>query len=864
MKIRVFCLLMGFYSFEVSAQWSDNFSDHNDDSNFRWVGDTSKFGVNTSNELQLNAPAETGTGYLAVNSTISFKATWSFLIRMDFNPSSGNYARVYLLSDQQDLSGPLNGYFLRIGYSNDDLCLYRQAGTTETLIADGRDKIFNATAVNARIKVTRSDTGNWELYCDTTGGENYCLSGEGTDNKILNSQFFGIRCYYTSTRSTKFSFDDFMVAGETYSDGKRPTVKAIHPLDDHRLNLSFSESVDSVSAKNQENYWLENNEVSEIRWNSDSKQDLELLFSQAFTCEENNQLTVKNIQDEWHLKMNDTVFFFRYCTPQLNDIVFNELMIDPTPVKRLPNAEYIELFNRSDKVFNLKDFTLSVGNSVYKFPEMNFLGKSFLTLCSKENQSIFSQFGSTLGLFTSSTALNNEECRLQLKNQKNELISQVQYEISWYDDDFKAQGGWSLEQIDPWNPCGGVTNWQASVASAGGSPGVVNSVFRSNPDTKPPDIIRINVVTPSLVDVYFTEPVDSVTGLSAFKYEVSPVLGHPTSISCTDHQYSVFRLAFSSSLVKNKRYSLTVSKTISDCAGNQLAQEISFPIGIASTPDSADVVINEVLFNARAGGADYIELYNRSSKIINLRNLLIGIKLNDRVESCCIGCECGGMFYPDSYVLISSDIEKVKPFYSIQNENCLLSTTCLPSLDDKSSTLVLLNDTFGKVDEFTYSEKMHVASLKNTEGISLERVSAGRPSWFPENWHSAAENAGYGTPGYINSQSLSDSVGGFGLEIPNQVFSPDNDGYEDVLLISCKFDKPGCRAMATIFDSNGRLVKRIFNNLLMGPEGCFNWDGTDDAGRMCNVGIYIIFFRAVFDDGTVNEYKKTCVLATKR
>lgn len=357
MKIRMFFLLIEFCSISVSAQWSDNFSDHNYGSNPVWVGDTSKFKVNSSSELQLNAPAETGTGYLSVNSIISCKASWSFLIKMDFNPSSGNYARVYLLSDQADLSGPLNGYFLRIGHSNDDLCLYRQVGTTETLVADGRDKIFNTTIVNARVKVTRSDQGDWELFCDTTGGENYCRSGAGSDNSILNSRFFGIRCYYTSTRSTKFFFDDFVVTGEAFSDGKRPLVNAIHLMDDHRLLLSFSEPIDSVSGKVKENYMLENTEVSEIRWDSESKRGVELLFSKQFTCEENNQLTVRNVEDEWNLKMNDTVFLFRYCTPQMNDIVFNELMIDPTPVNGLPNAEYIELFNRSDKMFDLKDFT---------------------------------------------------------------------------------------------------------------------------------------------------------------------------------------------------------------------------------------------------------------------------------------------------------------------------------------------------------------------------------------------------------------------------------------------------------------------------------------------------------------------------
>ena len=851
-------------SIQVSAQWTDNYTDGNYNSNPAWVGDTSKFIVNATSQLQINAREEAGTGYLSVSSNIAFKATWSFKVRMEFNPSSGNYSRIYLMSDQADLTGSLNGYYLRIGYTTDDLCLFRQEGKTETLIVDGKDKIFNTTIVNSQVKVTRSEHGKWVLLCDTTGGENYSLSGTGIDSTILKSQYFGLRCYYTSARSKKFYFDDFIVSGELYSDGTLPKVDAFKLINDSCIMLSFSEPVDSTFAIFKENYQFENNQVSKIIWNNDTKRDVELVFSQKFLCEQDNQLIVKNNVDEWNLKMKDTAFFFRYCIPQMNDIVFNEIMTDPTPVNGLPNAEYIEIFNRSKKAFDLKGFKLLIGNYSFAFPEMNFPGESFLILSSKDNQPILSQFGITSGMFTSSTALNNSEGNLQIKNQKGELVCQLNYSDSWYNDDFKFQGGWSLEQIDAWNPCGGNANWKASVAKNGGSPGTSNSVISSNPDMASPEIIRINLVSPTMVDIYFNEPIDSVIAANITSYEGSPNIGHPIDAVPLDKYFSVVRLTFELPMVKEKIYTLTISKSIADCVGNKMTSEANITMGLCSLPDSADIVFNEVLFNANAGGAEYIELFNRSAKIFNTRNLLFGIKLDGGTQNLCRLNDIGSMFYPNTYLLISSDIEKVKPFYSILNQKSLLEVVCLSSIDDKSSTIVLLNDTFGMIDEFSYSDKMHVATLKNTEGISLERISPAKAAWFPGNWHSAAETAGYGTPGYRNSQYLSDSVNTIVISITDEVFSPDNDGFKDILSVSYKFEKPDCRAQVIIFDSNGRLVRKLLNNLFLGSEGTFNWDGTDDTGRICTVGLYVIFVRTVFNDGVVSEYKKTCVLATKR
>ncbi|MFT7449768.1 MAG: hypothetical protein ACI9VN_000476, partial [Patescibacteria group bacterium] len=135
MKQMIFFLLLSFAPFFLSAQLQENFQDGNFDSNPTWSGDNTLFAVD--NEiLMLNADTA-GTAFLSTPASIADSTSWSFWLELDFNPSAtGNFPKIYLSSDNSDLTGPVNGYFLRIGESNanDAFELYRQNGTDETFL----------------------------------------------------------------------------------------------------------------------------------------------------------------------------------------------------------------------------------------------------------------------------------------------------------------------------------------------------------------------------------------------------------------------------------------------------------------------------------------------------------------------------------------------------------------------------------------------------------------------------------------------------------------------------------------------------------------------------------------------------------
>lgn len=167
------------------------------------------------------------------------------------------------------------------------------------------------------------------------------------------------------------------------------------------------------------------------------------------------------------------------------------------------------------------------------------------------------------------------------------------------------------------------------------------------------------------------------------------------------------------------------------------------------------------------------------------------------------------------------------------------------------------------LDEFTYSSELHFALLNTTDGVSLERISYDQPAASPGNWHSAAQNVGFATPAYQNSQFMKAPESGDEVLISPEIFSPDNDGYNDQLSIVCNFTEPGYSVTIRIFDSNGRPVRLLVRNEPAGTGNQFMWDGITDEREKAPIGIYIIHVEVFNLGGKVKQFRKTAVLGGK-
>ncbi len=575
----------------VNAQINETFSDGDFTNNPQWNGDTGQFKINTYKQLQLNSIVA-DTSCLSVASTSIDSTEWHFYIKLSFNTSSNNNARVYLISDQSDLEGSLNGYFVQVGGTNDSIALYRQSGTNITEIIKGTVAYTGNSTNEIGIKVLRDNSGNWSLFSDPTGGENYQSEGTAADNTFTSTAYFGIFCKYTISNSTKFYFDNF------------------------------------------------------------------------------------------------------YAGPVIIDTV-------------------------------------------------------------------------------------------------------------------------------------------------------------------PPEILSVSVKSQTQVDVSFSENLEETSAETLSNYSVNNGIGNPVTAISDSIDLSMVHLTFASAFANGVLNTLTASgiKDMSDNTVVQTAKTFVYYI-----PEVSDIAINEVLFNPKDDGVDFVELYNKSDKIIDLKELFFYDESSETDSVKEISSE-SFLLLPGGYCVLTSSPDKVKEQYFTSNPEGFIEVASMPALNIDEGTVTITDKSNNIIDKFSYTENMHFALLTSVDGVSLERINPDRPAQDSANWHSAAETVGYATPAYKNSQYSEPEQTEDPLTISPEIFSPDNDGYNDVVNIGYKFSEPGYVANVTIYNANGILIKYLVKNELLGTaEGTFSWDGINEDREKAALGIYIIYFEVFDSKGTVKHYKKACVL----
>ncbi|MBP6574518.1 MAG: hypothetical protein KA230_08710, partial [Flavobacteriales bacterium] len=174
------------------AQFTDDFNDNNFTTGVIWTGNAVLFTAATG-ALQSQSPGAANY-YLSTPSALATSAQWELYANLKFATSGANYADIYLMSGASDLASGVNGYFVRIGGTQDRLELFRSdAGVAVSLITSP-DGIVNSSTDNPfKIRVTRDAGNNWTLMYDDGVLGSLATAGTALDATYNSSTHFGVR-----------------------------------------------------------------------------------------------------------------------------------------------------------------------------------------------------------------------------------------------------------------------------------------------------------------------------------------------------------------------------------------------------------------------------------------------------------------------------------------------------------------------------------------------------------------------------------------------------------------------------------------------------------------------------------------------
>ena len=478
------------YSIVVSAQIQpnviDDFSDGDFSENPTWSGTTSLFTVNAEKQLVVNEYVD-GIAYLTTPSRIAVNATWQIDLGTKSTTSASNLVKFYLISDNQDLTGELNGYYIVFGDTKDEIALYKQQGKNTEKIIDGRDGISEEATIS--IKITNDDKGNFTLYSKLVGETDYFEEGTIFDESFISkSNYAGISIKYSKTYASKYLFDNISFSGEKIEDLIAPTILSVDVINKKQISIAFSEQV-SVNPSLTEGI--------ETMTLNNAKNTLLIELQEELNEGEYKEITLPIIKDlEENELQQQTINVY---IPKTNDIAINEIMADPTPQVALPEAKYIELYNRTNYPIPLKGFQLNIGTKSYTIENGTINAKSYLLICAEKDATLFEGFNPKI--FASNIgSLSVSGTSILLSSNLGTTIDYVEYSNSWYGtDEFKKDGGWSLERIDVNNLYPSKNNWKVSIDKRGGTPCQQNSIAKENPDTILPTIKSYHLTNDTIV-----------------------------------------------------------------------------------------------------------------------------------------------------------------------------------------------------------------------------------------------------------------------------------------------------------------------------------------------------------------------------
>lgn len=419
--------------------------------------------------------------------------------------------------------------------------------------------------------------------------------------------------------------------------------------------------------------------------------------------------------------------------PQPRDVVINEIMYAPSS----PSNEFIELYNRSSEAVQLSRLQYADDGRDFSpvTPTDSLLEPGAYAVLARDTTAFKQNFPSVGFLAPDGwDALNNGGDTVVLRDAPSgTVIDEVPYDPSWGGSD-----GDALERIDPDGPSDRARNFGTAEAQAGATPGAQNSIF--DPDETPPtlDEVRPTPTGDSLL-ARFSEPLDAST-VSASSFAVDEA-GVPSIEEAAVSDTAAALVVCTLGQALSAGTFTLVATDVADPPGNvQADTRASFRYFVPETPAPKDLVVTEILYAPSPASNEFIEVFNRSEKTVDLGALQYADEDRDydRLAPRLTPLP------PDSHAVI---VRNAAAFEDAFPDAPFLAPGGWDALNNGGDTVLLRHAPSATViDEVPYA-----SSWGGSDGRSLERIDPAGPSDAASNFETSTAEGG-ATPGARNSR----------------------------------------------------------------------------------------------------------------
>ncbi|MCT4638149.1 MAG: lamin tail domain-containing protein [Bacteroidales bacterium] len=727
-------------------------------------------------------------------------------------------------------------YILGVNYTgaDDNLKLWYQDNSRSVSTLMDSDFKIDINSVYS-ISVGTSSDGLWSIYAgsdDTGNGDELIGTVDLKDISVIDSVGFTFR--YTESSGGSLWIDDIDIMMFD-----KPSFIESYSYKADNLVVMFNEHVVDNSLHVTINQ--DGNSSSDIDFSCVKEREKSLSYISTDGCKPGS-LDVNMIFKDMGGNISDsTITLFKYDKPLFSDVVFSEIHHSP----KTGDKEFIELYNTSAHSFIAEDCLLISGNDTVKLPEQILLPDKYLLLVSESSADWATEY-SPLWLLSSLPSLSSEADSIKLVCY-NKLIDVIKYNGDWADrEDYKGR---SLERINLYNRTNTDDNWTASVNDNGHSAGADNSVMGDYKDAQVPEFTGYSITDEKSVTLYLSESVNDTIIFSDILFPKEPL--YISEVLLSDY-YDRLTIRLNEEIQDGVFYKICFNEVLRDLQNNYMSATDTLTIFKSSMPVEGDIIINEVLFNPYSGQADFIEIKNVSDKVFELDKFRVRYYKEDVSKESTVDFGLSRRYIkPNSYFVISTDILSVRSRYKTGLPDSFGEVKRLQNFSDDNGVIELLNIDGDIIDRLTYDKSMHYKFLADQNGVSLERIDANRPADATDNWHSASETSGFATPALPNShQADVISKGSDIVTIDNRRFSPDNDGYEDRLVISYNTDTPGWRVYGEVLDIDGHNIADVFDGVTLSESGNLYWNGVADDMSRVKSGIYFFHFKLFDENGS--------------